>query len=142
VVYAPMMGGVWPSVGQLDTAADFANASGTPSNIPVPWGFGVGNARITYLPHWTEPASVPVQITLAVALNHADYANVDVQYSSGRWVRMAVQPDRSVIVRASDNAGNVCQLTAAQMGGAMVVTMLVKGSSFSLRNDLGATASG
>lgn len=142
VVYAPMMGGVWPSVGQLDTAVDFADASGTPSNIPVPWGFGIGNARITYLPHWSEPASVPVQITLAIAPAHADYANVDVQYSSGRWVRMAVQPDRSVIVRANNDAGNVCQLTAAQMDGATVVTMLVKGGSFSLRNDLGATASG
>src|SRR5699024_5616927 len=33
VVYAPMMGGVWPSVGQLDTVIDFEDSSGTPSNV-------------------------------------------------------------------------------------------------------------
>ena len=142
VVYAPMMGGVWPSIGQLDTVVDFADSSGTPSNRPTPWGFGIGDARITYLPHWSEPATVPVQIALAISPDHADYANVDVQYSTGRWVRMAVQPDRSVIVRANGDASNVCQLTAAQMDGATVVTLLGKGGAFSLRNDAGATASG
>src|SRR5699024_413128 len=114
----------------------------TATNRPTPWGFGIGNGVFAYSVRHGEPSSTPVQITLMVSPEHADYANVDVQYSTGRWVRMAVQPDRSVIVRANDNAGNVCQLTAAQMGGATVVTMLVKGSSFSLRNDLGATASG
>lgn len=142
VVYAPMMGGVWPSIGQLDTVVDFADSSGTPSNIPVPWGFGIGDARITYLPHWSESASVPVQITLAIPPGPNDYANIDVEYSTGRTVQLSVRPDRTIMARTREPIVTVCTLTAAQMDGATVVTMLVKGGAISLRNDLGETASG
>lgn len=142
VVYAPMMGGVWPSIGTLDTVVDFADSSGTPSNIPVPWGFGIGDARITYLPHWSESASVPVQIAVVVPPGPNDYANIDVEYSTGRTVQLSVRPDRTIMARTREPIVTVCTLTAAQMEGATVVTMLVKGGSISLRNDLGATASG
>lgn len=142
VVYAPMMGGVWPSIGQLDTVFDFADSSGTPSNVPVPWGFGIGDARITYLPSWSESASVPVQITVAIPPGPNDYANIDVEYSTGRTVQLSVRPDRTIMARTREPVVTVCTLTPAQMDGATVVTMLVKGSNISLRNDLGATASG
>lgn len=144
VVYAPMMGGVWPSIGQLDTVVDFADSSGTPSNIPVPWGFGIGNARITYLPHWSEPASVPVQITVAIPPNTNDPCNIQVEYTSGQWVRLAIAASGRPTAWSNGSGAsvNVCTLTAAQMEGATVVTMLVKGGNISLRNDQGATASG
>ena len=143
-VFAPLNGGAWPHNGTLTSALDFSTSSTTPTNQRTPWGFGVGNARLLYDPEWSHPASDPVQITLVVAPNSNDYCNVQVDYTTGRWVRLAVQPNRSVIARTgtSSTTGDACTLSVAQMNGATVVTMLIKGSTVSLRNDVGATSSG
>ena len=144
VVYAPMMGGVWPHVGTLTAAGSYDGSDRTATNRPTPWGFGIGNARITYLPHWSEPASVPVQITVAIPPNTNDPCNIQVDYTSGQWVRLGISASGVPYAwsNGSGTATNVCNLTAAQMDGATVVTMLVKGGNISLRNDQGATASG
>ena len=143
VVYAPMMGGAWPHVGTLSTASSFDGVDTTPTNRRTPWGFGIGNATLVYYSRYADiPASTPVQITLMVSPEHADYANIDVEYSTGRTVQLSVQPDRSVMARTRDPLATACTLSAAQMADAAVVTMLVKGTSISLRNDVGATAAG
>lgn len=144
-VFAPMMGGAWPHVGTLSTASSFDGVDTTPTNRRTPWGFGMGNARLVYHSRYADvQASAPVQITLMVAPDHADPCNIQVEYGSGNWVRMAVSATRSVA--AWTNAGGSpvqsCSLSAAQMDGATVVTMVVKGGSFSLCNDTGSTASG
>src|SRR5699024_1274329 len=65
-------------------------------------------------------------------------------YTGGRWVRLHIDANRRPYAwsNGSGTATNVCTLTAGQMSGATVVTMLVKGGNVSLRNDQGAQSSG
>lgn len=143
-VFAPLNGGAWAHNGVLVSAVDFSTSSTTPTNQRTPWGFGVGNARLMYEPAWPMTAADPVQITLMIAPNHDDQATVQVEYMTGRIVRLVVGADRSVTARTGTDESNAaaCSLSALQMSGAGVVTLLVKGSAVSLRNDQGRTASG
>lgn len=144
VVYAPFMGGCWPHVGTLTAAGSYDGSDSTAANRPTPWGFGIGNGEFTYSVRHGEPSSTPVQITLAIAPDHAGPCNVQVNYTGGRWVRLHIAANRRPFAwsNGSGTATNVCNLTAAQMDGATVVTMLVKGGNVSLRNDQGAQSSG
>lgn len=143
-ILAPFQGGAWPHVGTLSTAESFDGLDRVPTNKPTKWGFGIGNARLTYIPHWVEPASVPVQLTIMVGDDNSADCNFDVNYSSGWYVRMSVRADGRVIAMFGTvgSFGTACTLSAARMAGATVVTMLVKGSSFSLMNDRGESVSG
>lgn len=140
----PMMGGSWPHVGRLDSAVDFTNSSTTPLNRRTPWGFGIGDARLAYALNVIRPASSPLQITIMVGPDHNDSCSISVETSTGQLITMTVTSDRSVWART--NAGGTtqtaCLLSVAQMRDATVVTMLVKGSQFSLRNDVGHESSG
>lgn len=143
-VFAPLNGGAWAHNGTLVSAVDFSASSTTPTNQLTPWGFGVGNARLMYEPEWPMTAADPVQITLMIAPAHDDQTSVQVEYTTGRIVRLVVGADRSVTARTGTGESNaaVCSLSASQMSGATVVTLLVKGRAVSLRNDQGRTASG
>lgn len=143
VLLAPMMGGSWPHVGELVLASDFTTSETTPTNKKTPWGFGIGNARLTYDIR-PEPASTPIQITLMVAPSSAGQTSVTVELSTGRRIILNVSSDRSVQARGEvgGTISTACQLTSAQMQGATVVTMLVKGNQYSLRNDAGQLVTG
>ena len=144
VLLAPMMGGAWPHVGALRSAVDFETSSTTPTNRRTPWGFGIGNARLSYGLRYTSPASTPLQVTVAVSPGHAQTCNVNLNFSSEHRISLVIASDRSVAARtdAGGTTETACLLTAAQMQDATVVTLLVKGAQFSLRNDRGQTASG
>ena len=144
VLLVPMMGGVWPHVGTLESALDFTNSSTTPSNKTTPWGFAIGDARLAYSLRYTRPASTPLQVTLMVGPRHEDTANVSVVLTSGQLITVSVAADRSVRARLGPEGDQqtVCLLSVEQMRDTEVVTLLVKGRSWSLRTDTGHEASG
>lgn len=144
VLLAPMMGGVWPHVGTLESALDFSTSAITPLNKTTPWGFAIGDARLAYSLRYTRPASTPLQVTLMVGPRHDDSANVSVELTSGQLITVSVSSDRAVRARLGPGGDQqtVCLLSVAQMRDTEVVTLLVKGRSWSLRTDTGHEASG
>lgn len=144
VLFVPMMGGTWPHIGDLVSAVDFDTSSTTPTNRRTPWGFGVGNARLSYEFRYTRPASTPIQVTIMVAPEHAETCNINLNFSSDDRISLVVGSGRGVTVRsnASGSSVVVCELSSSEMQDATVVTLLVKGTQFSLRNDKDQSASG
>ena len=145
VLFVPCQGGIWPHAGTVQDAGALVPSAEIrhAENRIAPWGFAVCNFTATYLPRYSQVSSVPVQISVMIAPDHAGNFTFTVNYGGGTFVRLFVTPDRLVVAQVNDGTfKEACRLTAGQMAGATVVTMLVKPSGISLRNDLGETISG
>lgn len=142
VVFAPCQGGLYPHSGTLTRATGFDSSVDTAVNNPAPWGFSVSNFYAEYWPRYVEPATTPVQLTVMVAPDHTGSFKFWVTYGS-RTLELFVGSNRRVVVSSGGTSlTESCRLTPAQMDGATVVTLLVKGGVVTLGNDMGARATG
>lgn len=132
-VSAPMQGSVWPEFGTL-TAAIGEVVGNHATFYEAPWGYSAGGFAATYTPRTSFAPTEPMQITLLVGAEHSESATVDVKYGAYS-VRVNALSTRDVI--AYRDGIEICRLTAAQMDGATTVCLLVKGGTWTIRNDKG-----
>lgn len=131
LLFAPIQGSWWPHFGQL------ASTSGDGLNTVAPWGLGRKDGSATYLPAANPAMGVTVQASILVAPDHADTAEIVMNYGPSDHLRLSLNAGREAI--ALKNGVEVCRLT---IGAGIVVSMLAKAGTISLRTDTGATASG
>ena len=140
---ATMQGSVWSHIGALVEA--YGPSSGTwPRLHRAPWGWCVGAMTAEYLP-WSGANftfNSVVQISLMVAEDHHGDAHVRVYYGNDpdRRIRVRVWPDRRVSVYHYNTL--VADMSSTQMQGATSVAVLIKGSTWTIRNDAGREATG
>lgn len=137
-VSAPMQGSVWPEAGQVVNAQG-VTAGNHASFYDAPWGYSAGSVTATYLPRTAYSPSEPLQITAMIAPDHAGIAVVDATYGTYR-VRLRVDELRGVGV-FRDNE-QIARLSVASMANASMVTLLVKGGAWTLRNNAGQEVAG
>lgn len=137
-VSVPMQGSMWPEAGQVLSAYG-AVMGNHASFYTAPWGYSAGGLTTTYLPRTTYAPSEPLQITAMIAPDHAGIATFDAVYGSYR-VRLRVDEGRGVVAFRGDS--QVARLSTAAMANASMVTLLVKGGTWTLRNNAGQEATG
>lgn len=142
-ISVPMQGTLRTSRGILETV-DGRSPGTWPIYHSAPWGHAVGRVSAQYVPHESSRPTIsqPVQIALMVAPDHAGTSQIRVFYGTApdRRIWLRVWSSRRVTVYWDSTA--VVELSAAQMQDATVITVLVKGSTWTLRNNAGRTATG
>lgn len=144
ILFAPCQGGMWPHVGAVVDAGDYGSGdtgSGHAANHAAPWGFTVSNFRVDYRPWSTAAGSRPLQMSFMVAEKHTGFFEMVARY--GDHSLRVVADGRTIIAyRNTGTQIEACRLTASQMEGATIVSMVSKPGSISLRNDQGVEAEG
>lgn len=142
ILHVPGQGSTWTDRGQVGTMLTGAGYDGTTNharNFQAPWGWAISNFRNTYLPKNTHNRDTPLQMTVMAAPNHAGEFKMDVYFGAVR-VRLAVWGTRNVDAYIGDTP--VVSLTAAQVLGATIFTLLVKNGAWVLKASNGASATG
>lgn len=110
----------------------------------APWGYTVGSLYAEYQPSLgnVSARTEPLQITLMVAPDHSGNSYVRVIYGGdlNDRITLRVWPDRRVA--AYWLSDHVVTLSAEQMRQATNVVLLIKGSTWTIRNDHGEYATG
>lgn len=131
-VYAPLQGTLWPAYGFLRSSVRHG------LNNVAPWGLSRRDFEVTYTPILDRPMSDTTQVTLLVDAAHAGPVDVFLDYgSAAHSLRLVV--DSSRIAKAYKDDAEVCRVA---LGAGVVISMLAKSGTISLRTDKGATASG
>lgn len=135
---APLQGSLWPNRGTLTAGLVGGVDSGPWASItPAPWGVSMGDFQNTYTPRRSELATVPLQVTLMVAADHAGNTTLNTYFGATDNVSLAVAGSRTVTARL-----NGTDVTSIVMGSATVVTLLIKAGAWTLKTNKGATATG
>lgn len=138
----PCQGSMWPDRGVYGTARQASGLEPGIShgrNFEAPWGLAVGNFRNIYEPRIRLTASRPLQISVCVSPNHAGDFKLEAFYDAER-IRLAIWASRSATAYLGDS--NIVSLSSAQLVGATIITLLIKGSRWELRANNGVSASG
>lgn len=142
-LHVPCQGSMWTRLGVrgvMKSGAAFDSSTYSHArNFAAPWGWAVGNFKNTYSPRLRMTPSTPLQMTFMLAPAHAGTFTFDVFFGATR-IRLAAWGTRNV--NAYNGATNVLTLTAAQLQGATIISLLIKGNSWQLRANNGATVSG
>ena len=125
-------------------SSDGATSGTYPLFHQAPWGWCVGLINASYRPSLARsyPMNGNIQVSLMVAPDHSGDAHIRLIYGSDldNRVRLRVWSDRRVAVYFHNT--QVALLSAADMDGATMVALVIKGSSWTLRNDQGRQATG
>lgn len=139
---APMQGSVWPESGTLSAS----NGTGTehlfPTFYEAPWGYAAAAADMEYIPVTDDTIEQTLQISFMVADDHAGDAHIRVYYGTNPDHRIRVRIWGNRGVTAYWNNDSIVSLSSTQMSGANIVTLLVKGNTWTLRNDAMREATG
>lgn len=138
---APLQGSVWPEAGTL-TSAGGSGGTIHADFYAAPWGYAAASFAASYQPRTSAAMTDTYQLTLMVGSEHSEDAQVIAYYGTNAAdrIRMRVWPGRNVT--AYLNNTSVAALSAAQMQNATMLTLLVKGDSWTLRTDAGTQSSG
>lgn len=138
----PCQGSMWPDqgfLGVMKSGGGYDPGWDHARNFSAPWGWAVGNFKNTYSPRVRNSLSTPVQITTMVAPNHSANFTIDIYYGT-TLVRLAVWDTRSAA--AYVDGVNVVGFSAAEIATATIITVLIKGTTVTLKANNGATATG
>lgn len=137
VMSAPMQTSMWPEWGDIVSAGSVTGGGITHGiNNRAPWGWCMSDFTATYNPYTTVTRTDPVQLTCMVAPDHTGSFTLDANYGTGK-IRLWINTGRSAV--AMLDGVEVCRLT---LGAGTVVTLLVKGGAWTVKNNLGASISG
>lgn len=125
-------GSIWPARGSLRTAT---SSSTHASFHPAPWGVALSDFTATYSLWGSHTDTEPVQVTMNVAPTHTGVGYVSVQYVTG-YIRLSVSGRVASLVRSGTTIGSL------NIGSGTVVSLLVKNGTWTLRTNLGASATG
>lgn len=132
LVFAPMQGSWWPHYGQL------LSTIGDALNTTTPWGLGRRKGGAVYVPAKSPGMGTTVQMSALVAPDHAGAADFFLDYgSASESIRLSITSVRTAI--AFKSGVEVCRLA---MGEGLVISLLAKAGTISLKTDTGATSSG
>lgn len=110
----------------------------------APWGWCVGLINASYRPSLARsyPMNGAIQVSVMVAPDHSGDAHIRLIYGPDldNRVRIRVWSDRRVAVYFHNT--QVAVLSATDMVGATMVALVIKGSTWTLRNDQGRQATG
>lgn len=114
-VVAMGQGSIWPRVGELVEADNYANDPGAvPLNRREPWGWSVNDFRARYDTAQTIGGETSVQINMSVGLQHVGSAHVILEYSSGDSIRLQINEVGGV--RTAILRRNGVDITSVTMG--------------------------
>lgn len=130
---APFQGSLWPHRGVVRSTGD---SSGF--NNVAPWGLTRRHFLIEYQPAQANPMSHNTQAVMLVAPDHTGAVDMYLDYG-GRANHFRLQVTAGRVAIAYKNSVEVCRVA---LGSAVVVSMLAKNGTLSLRTDTGATSSG
>lgn len=138
LLHVPGQGSIWPHRGSCVTAGVRSGSGSYPTNSFASWGFAVSNAQATYLPDGgTQTANDPIQLTMAVAAQSDGFAYLRVGYV-GTWLQLSINKNRFVSVMVGDSVIASFTLPA----GDDVISVLVRGYTFTLRSRSGMVSTG
>lgn len=137
VMSAPLQTSAWPERGKIVAAGSASGGASTHgSNERAPWGWCMRNFAATYQPQSSMQRSDPLQMTAMASPDHAGSFTMDANFGTQR-VRLSITAGRTAV--ASLDGVEACRLA---LGAGTVVSLLVKGSTWTLKTDAGGTASG
>lgn len=139
VLDVPMQGSMWPSKGTVSFCQQQTDNLLSPLSHAAEWGAARSDFTARYIPSFQNTISANLQMTIMVSSNHAGIATFDAMYGTAR-IRMRIDGTRAV--QAYLGSTLVASLPAAQTSGAKIFSLLVKGSTWTLKLDNGATATG
>lgn len=145
MVSAQLQGSALAHIGQTREAHGGAEGRWPRFHV-APWGWAAGELYARYRP--SPAATIPtksqtIQVTLMVAPGHIGNSQIYVGYGGNldnNHIRIRVWSDRRVTAYWDNTA--VITMSAAQMRNATTVVLLVKGSTWTFRNDQGQTTTG
>lgn len=142
-VSVPLQGSVWPEAGTVTSATGLT--AGTHAEFyQAPWGYAASGFVASYLPRITGSATDTWQATVVIAPDSNGAWFVDIQFATNQQIRLRGWVGSKQVTCYWHNGTDfvlVGTLSAELMAGAKIVTMLVKGSSWTIRNDLGNAVS-
>lgn len=140
-VSVPLQGSVWPEVGAVTSAG--GNGGTIHANFYTePWGYVASSFSASYQPRTAEPMTAAYQLTVMVGSGHSEDAQVIAYFGTNSADRIRVRVWSGRNVTAYLNNTSVVALSGAQMSGATMFTLLIKGDSWTLRTDAGTQSSG
>ena len=136
-VSVPAQSSMWPEAGVMVAGVvGGTNAGSWAVTSDGPDGASISNVVASYSPRIALAYGEPVRLSMTVAPDHAGTTTMLATWGSEQ-VTLAVAGSRTVIARL--NGSEVCRVV---MGAAVRVSLHINGSSWELRTDTGATASG
>lgn len=136
-VSVPAQSSMWPEVGTLVSGTvGGTNAGSWAVTSDGPDGVSISNVVASYSPRIVLAYGEPVRLSMTVAPDHAGTTTMLATWGSEQ-VTLAVAGSRTVVARL--NGTEVCRVV---MGDAVRVSLHIDGTSWELRTDTGATASG
>ncbi|WP_159702494.1 hypothetical protein [Arthrobacter sp. 18067] len=132
----PAQMSMWPEYGNVTAAGSYDGISANAENYRAPWGWAVANFNCTYTPQGTIAPTDPVQITALASPLHGGNFGISAMYGSQN-VQLFISTSRTA--RARLNGTEICNLA---LGPAVAVTLQVKGGTWTLRTNTGATSTG
>ena len=137
VMSAPMQTSMWPEFGTIVSAGSVSGGAVTHGlNSRAPWGWSMRDFSATYNPQGTIARTDPVQLTGMAAPDHAGSFTLDANYGSMK-IRLWINTGRAAV--AMLDGAEVCRLT---LGSSTIVSLLVKGGTWTLRGDNGGVVTG
>lgn len=134
----PAQGSMWPIHGSISEASNNSGVGGSHhSTWDAPWGYSAGNASVTYSPRVSYLSSVPVQVTVMVAPDHAGNSFLQINYGASNTLTLSVSANREALALVN---GSV--IARVSLGSATMVTLLYKNGVATLRTSNGVEVSG